>query len=118
MIVLQHTVPPLQALIVEQFCDILNPGGVAYVHIPTITPHYGEKGSWMEMKMKPGTDSECDFDAFHSDPKKRSGMQIHALADASVQSHMKRRGCDMAYSEVCSGTGVGEEHCYIFKKQG
>ena len=45
-------------------------------------------------------------------------MQIHALSDEQVQWHMKQRGCELEYSEVCSGTGVpgSTEHCYIFKK--
>ena len=40
IIVLQHTVPPIQAMVIEQLCDSLNLGGVAYVHIPTFLPKH------------------------------------------------------------------------------
>ena len=84
LIALQHTVPPLQALYVEQFCDALKPNGVACklslslacdsssglsdiislrtdVHIPTFLPKYN-----VQTKSAAGaTTPQCDFDRFH-----------------------------------------------------
>ena len=49
LIVMQHMIAPLQAVYLEQFCDILKPGGQMYIHTPTKTPHvarlYGRRAN-------------------------------------------------------------------------
>ena len=109
LISLQHTVPPLMVAYLEQFCDVLAPGGIAYIHVPTFQPDYHVS--------KLGEPSVCDFKQFFSKPGATGRMQVHCLGDAQIQAHMDRRGCEMLYSEICSGTGVGKETCYVFRKR-
>ena len=109
---LQHTLPPLQLAYVEQLCDVLTPGGVAFIHIPNRIPTYETT-----LKTKPGS-SECDFDEYHANPDLRGEMQIHAIDHELMLTRMKARGCELMGAKVCDKAAIagGLEHCYVFKR--
>ena len=77
LIVMQHMISPLQAVYIEQLCDVLKPKGVARLHIPSYTP------------MKPACTEELR-ELYRTE----GGMQMHFLDESSVREILSRRGCD------------------------
>ena len=82
MIVLQHMVPPLQTVYLEQLCDILKPGGQGWVHIPTMIPE-GESVS------------PCDLDLSMT----RGGIQMHYTPKNFLEDIFRKRGCYVTVEE-------------------
>ena len=83
LIVLQHMICPLQAVYLEQLCDVLKPNGVARLHIPSQTP------------MKPACTEEL-----RKHYRDTGGMQMHYLNEGSVRQILSRRGCDSKVAHV------------------
>ncbi|CAE7563280.1 ubiG [Symbiodinium necroappetens] len=82
MIVLQHMVPPLQTVYLEQLCDILKPGGQGWVHIPTMIPE-GESVS------------PCDLHLSMT----RGGIQMHYTPKTFLEDIFRKRGCYVTVEE-------------------
>ena len=92
LIVLQHMITPLQVVYLEQFCDVLKPGGIARFQIPSHTP----------------MDPACD-DSSREEYRRSGGMQMHYIDESSVSHAMERRGCTVSIVNI--GTNyVGEGH--------
>ena len=72
VIVLQHMVPALQVIYLEQFCDLLADGGTGWVQVPHKTDDEG-----------------CDFDKSIS----TGGLQMHHTPIRFISMAMRRRGC-------------------------
>ena len=83
LISLQHIITPLQAVYLEQLCDVLKPGGVLRVQIPSHTP------------MKPACD-EAVREKYRTD----GGMQMHSIDPASVIFILEQRGCTVQIEDV------------------
>jgi SAM-dependent methyltransferase len=84
VIVMQHMVPALQAVYLEQFCDVLSEGGTGWVQIPI--------------------DHRCHFFFNESCNLERSilvgGMQMHATPAAEIVALLDARGCDADVAAV------------------
>jgi len=76
VIVLQHMVPQLQAVYLEQFCDVLAPGGYGWLQIPIA---------------KQKVDEACDMDR----SIKTGGLQMHGTTAKHIVNHMSMRGCNV-----------------------
>jgi SAM-dependent methyltransferase len=74
VIVLQHTVSPLQAALMQQMCDVLRPGGVGWVQVPYMVPTIA---------------TGCDLDRW----VRVGGMQMHATPMSGIQHAFSTRGC-------------------------
>ena len=73
VIVMQHMVPALQAVYMEQFCDLLEPGGRGWFQIPHTT--YQGDGCELAVSVRTG------------------GMQMHSTPLRAIQRALLRRGC-------------------------
>mmetsp|Transcript_46597 Transcript_46597/g.150211 ORF Transcript_46597/g.150211 Transcript_46597/m.150211 type:complete len:306 (-) Transcript_46597:152-1069(-) len=74
VIALQHMVPALQVVYLEQLCDLLIPGGSGWLQIPHKTP---------------GADTGCDMGA----SIRQGGMQMHSTPLHALKKLFRRRGC-------------------------
>jgi SAM-dependent methyltransferase len=83
VIVLQHMVPPLQVMYMEQMCDALAPGGKLWLQIP-----YKSKFSLA-----------CDEESFHK-LRLQGGMQMHAMSLKHAGRILERRGCSVKVIDV------------------
>lgn len=87
LISLQHMITPLQAIYLEQLCDVLKPAGVMRIQIPSHTP----------------ATPACD-DVTRSRYRDSGGMQMHYIEPESVRLILGHRGCDAKIQDV------GPEH--------
>ncbi len=89
VIVLQHMVPALQTVYLEQMCDLLAPGGKGWIQIPHKTEDPG-----------------CDLD----ESVRNGGMQMHSTPIYAIKNLFRRRGCRARVEDVgnafVGGTGV------------
>ena len=76
VIVLQHNPPPLIRDILEQFCDILRPEGLAFFQVPTYRRGYV-------------------FELNRHLQSEKSGIEMHALPQSVVFSILENRGCSL-----------------------
>jgi len=76
VIVMQHMVPALQIVYIEQFCDLLEPGGHGWFQIP----HEIDENIY--------TDG-CDLDV----SVKAGGMQMHSTPIHEISRALRARGC-------------------------
>jgi cyclopropane fatty-acyl-phospholipid synthase-like methyltransferase len=102
IIVLQHMVPSLMVMYIEQFCDVLNVGGHGYFQVPTYL--------------------KADYSQFKCDYKwsiEEGGMQVWYLEHKQVESSLNRRGCRILNSYVMDSIGIPESksECFFFVKQ-
>lgn len=79
VLVLQHMVPALQTIYMEQFCDLLVPGGQGWLQIPHKTPSDG-----------------CDLDR----SIREGGMQMHFTTPRQIKEVFRRRGCIASLKNV------------------
>ena len=75
VIALQHMVPALQVVYLEQLCDLLIPGGSGWLQIPHKTPG--------------AVDTGCDMGA----SIRQGGMQMHSTPLHALKKLFRRRGC-------------------------
>jgi len=95
-IVLQHSISVLQALFIEQFCDILVPGGVGSFQIPASRKHVS-----------------CDFET----SIEAGGLQMYATPIEEIEKHLGYRGCKIINTRPCDMTGGDfESTCIRFQK--
>lgn len=87
VVVMQHMAAPLQQVYLEQFCDVLKPGGRGWVHIP------------IDIK---GKGDHCDLEG----SIKEGGMQMHSTPAHAIERFMSRRGCDVHLVDV-GDWGIG-----------
>jgi SAM-dependent methyltransferase len=83
VIVLQHMVPPLQVMYMEQMCDALAPGGKL----------------WLQIPYKSNMKLACDEKSFHK-PRLQGGIQMHAMSLEHAGSILERRGCSVKVIDV------------------
>jgi SAM-dependent methyltransferase len=76
VIVLQHNPPPLIREILEQFCDVLRPEGLAYFQVPTY-----RRGYVFELSRYLQSDE--------------TGIEMHAIPQNVVFSVLENRGCQL-----------------------
>lgn len=96
VLVLQHMVPPLQAVYMEQFCDLLNVGGQGWVQIPIQVQN-----------------AACDI----AGSVRVGGMQMHFTPAKDIKDHMAARGCDVQVLSLSRRyMGQGESGLVIFRK--
>lgn len=100
VITLQHMKPMLQMAYVEQFCDVLRPGGVGYFQIPTFLK-------------KQRKDTHCSL---LSDRKE---MMMHYTPKDEVERHLTSRGCKVvsATEYIMFDAMAGTSMLFIFEKQ-
>jgi len=77
-IVLQHMVPALQVMYIEQFCDLLVPGGIGWFQIP-----------WQIGARFGGRLGGCDL----RESTTIGGMQMHATPMNAIREALCSRGC-------------------------
>ena len=101
-IALQHAVPELQIMYIEQFCRLLVAGGTGYVQIPTF--------------LQQSQETHCG----HLDPDFEKefplSMQMHYTAISTIEAHLSKAGCKLASSDECDMTGTGTSSCILFKR--
>jgi len=96
-IVLQHSISILQALFIEQLCDVLIPGGVGVLQIPA-NPKY----------------TSCDFEK----SIRQGGLQMYSTPKEEIERHLMYRGCQIIEIYFCDRTGGDyDSTCVIWKKQ-
>lgn len=95
IIVLQHMITPLQGVYLEQFCDILRPGGIARLQIPWKTPR----------------DPGCSKN-MREHYRELGGMQMHYIDESSIIEIMSRRGCDVSVIDI-GEKFVGKDHASL-----
>jgi SAM-dependent methyltransferase len=76
VIVLQHNPPPLIRDILEQFCDVLRPAGLAYFQVPTYRRGYV-------------------FELSRYLQSKETGIEMHAIPQNVVFGVLENRGCQL-----------------------
>lgn len=80
LIVLQHMLPQLQQVYLEQFCDVLKPGGRALLQIPTLLPQPGN----------------CDIEG----SIQQGGLQMHFTSVECFGPMFNERGCHVHVEDV------------------
>lgn len=88
VIVLQHMVPPLQQVYLEQLCDVLAPGGSGWIQIPTAVGHSMRSGIM--------THGHCDLEA----SIRLGGAQMHATPLRFLKPMLAARGCAVLVEDV------------------
>lgn len=97
MIALQHMVPPLMVVYVEQFCDILEVGGFGYFQVPTkLVADYSQFRCSFEWSIQEG------------------GMQVWYLEAAQVHNALERRGCCVLKQYDMDAIGIPESRSELF----
>ena len=76
IIALQHMVPPLIVIYIEQMCDSLHVGGLGFVHVPTMLP-----ADYSQYRCEPGWSMN------------EGGMQVWYVDQGVVQEALHGRGC-------------------------
>lgn len=97
VIVLQHMVPSLMLLYIEQFCDVLNVGGHGYFQVPTYL-----KADYSQFK--------CDY----TWSIQEGGMQVWYLEHEQVQEALSRRGCRVLSNYPMDSIGIPESKSELF----
>lgn len=92
LIAFQHMITPLQAVYLEQLCDILKPDGIMRVQLPSKTA------------LKPA----CD-DQLRESYKVMGGMQMHYIDEGSVRTILTKRGCDVIIEDVGNAWVGGDQ---------
>ena len=120
VLVMQHMVPPLQTIYLQQLCDALQPNGKGWIQIPT-----GESGCYLYRyrgrlglgKIIGQEADPCDLSA----SVREGGMQMHYTPVADVRRALGSRGCAVlsAKDRGSAHTGGGSEcrsHEFVFRK--
>ena len=99
VITLQHMVPALQIIYLEQFCDVLKVNGTGWVQIPHKVP--GFEG--------------CDLGL----AIQGAGFQMHATPMHAIRKALHRRGCAVKVEDVGTEHVGGEMRSAVakFKKK-
>ena len=106
LIALQHMVPQLQVVYLEQLCDVLTPGrGVGLIQFLS----FYEDSAYVA--------SDCDPQRAIDEP----GMQLHWLPLSEVYVHLERRGCFALHTLECDDmVSISDRrtssHCVVFGK--
>ena len=101
LISLQHMITPLQAVYLEQLCDILKPGGVLRVQIPSRTP----------------STPACDIQT-RKRYRENGGMQMHYIDSESVSTILSVRGCEAEIEDVgTKHVGKGHNSIIVYAKK-
>ena len=106
LIALQHMVPQLQVVYLEQLCDVLTPGrGVGLIQFLS----FYEDSAYVA--------SDCDPQRAIDEP----GMQLHWLPLSEVYAHLERRGCFALHALECDNmVSMADRrtssHCVVFGK--
>ena len=92
LIAFQHMITPLQAVYLEQLCDVLKPGGIMRVQLPS----------------KTALEPACD-ERLRKRYRDAGGMQMHHIDEGSVRSILAKRGCDTTVEDIGSAWVGGEQ---------
>lgn len=98
LIVLQHMITPLQAVYLEQLCDVLKPNGKMRIQIPSQSP------------LQPACDPKLR-EAYRD----LGGLQMHHIDENSVGRILSARGCDVKIEDL--GTeyvGAGHNSIMVY----
>eukprot|EP00277_Geminigera_cryophila_P028187 CAMPEP_0179467366 /NCGR_PEP_ID=MMETSP0799-20121207/48514_1 /TAXON_ID=46947 /ORGANISM="Geminigera cryophila, Strain CCMP2564" /LENGTH=213 /DNA_ID=CAMNT_0021272741 /DNA_START=477 /DNA_END=1118 /DNA_ORIENTATION=- len=97
MIALQHMVPPLMVVYIEQFCDVLEFGGYGYFQVPTkLVADYSQFKCSFEWSIQEG------------------GMQVWYLESDQIQHIFQRRGCHVLKQYEMDAIGIPHSKSKLF----
>ena len=97
MIALQHMVPPLMVVYIEQFCDVLEVGGFGYFQVPTkLVADYSQFRCSFEWSIQEG------------------GMQVWYLEADQVHHVLQRRGCRVLKQYDMDAIGIPQSKSELF----
>lgn len=92
LIAFQHMITPLQAVYLEQLCDVLKPGGVMRVQIPS------------ETALEPACNEKL-----RESYRVTGGMQMHYIDEGSLRSILAKRGCEAIVEDIGSAWVGGDQ---------
>jgi len=97
MIALQHMVPPLMVVYIEQFCDVLEFGGYGYFQVPTkLVADYSQFKCSFEWSIQEG------------------GMQVWYLESDQIHHVLQRRGCHVLKQYEMDAIGIPHSKSELF----
>lgn len=97
MIALQHMVPPLMVVYIEQFCDLLEFGGYGYFQVPTkLVADYSQFKCSFEWSIQEG------------------GMQVWYLESDQIHDVLLRRGCSVLKQYDMDAIGIPQSKSELF----
>jgi len=94
-ITLQHIIPTVQVIYIQQFCDAMKPGGYIYFQIP-----YEE---WI-------SPFDCTIKL-----EQHSGMMMYGIRRDEMNNHMRLRGCEFV-AEWIGNWGGGPDGRVLYRK--
>lgn len=99
IIVLQHMIPPLMKIYIDQFCRLLRAGGCAFFQLPTFHEGYRfDEGSLQQ---------SIDY----------HGIQLHVLSTDDVRGIVTGNGCEIVEMIPFDCVGPGwESHGFLIGK--
>ena len=92
VIVMQHMVAPLQQVYLEQLCDLLLPGGLGWIQLPTAVAN------------PILTEGHCDLQA----SIRKGGAQMHQTPVEHIETMLNARGCVVKIEDV-GGQYLGQK---------
>lgn len=98
-IVLQHNTPPVMAFLIHRLLECLNPGGLAFLHVPLA-----------------GLGYKFSKEDYLKSQTAGKSMEMHILPKSNLNEIAHQSNCKIVESECIGGTGAFYSEEVIFKK--